>query len=154
MTRKEDREALLKAIEEGRRGGTVVAKKKATMKMSTKKKVVTEATAKKKGNKYKFIFEETFTSGSRRKILVYDIESTEDWQLLIEEAVEMAQLDSFDWSTLDINKPSQEPNDWLGLLEECDQGKWLDGEEEGDEPDERYWDNGPEDQRFYFEKAK
>ncbi len=103
--------------------------------------------------KVDFIFEEFLRNEkSRRKILTFDIDDLKDWKKLLRYINDYGNEP--DLSKYNENEISNDPKVWLKILQGCQEGVFNEGVEVGDEPDEHYWDNGPESIKYYFNLAK
>jgi hypothetical protein len=115
--------------------------------------------------KIDFIFEEFFREGkSRRKIITLDIDDIKNWKgILNYEKLPDSENSNNKYNEKQI---SNDPKVWLKIIECCTDEIWdgtsTDGFDgwsakssvEGDEPDDYYYDNGPEDTKYYFNLAK
>ena len=112
-----------------------------------------------------FIFEEFLRDGkSRRKVITIDIDDVKSWRGILN----YDKLPNSENSTNKYNEKqiSNDPKVWLKIIECCTDEIWdgastegFDGwsaksSVEGDEPDDFYYDNGPEDTKYYFNLAK
>lgn len=115
--------------------------------------------------KINFIFEEFFRDGkSRKKVITIDIDDDINWKGIL-------NFDKIPDSENITNKYiggkiSNDPKVWLKIIERCTDEIWdgastegFDGWSakstiEGDEPDDYYYDNGPESIKYYFNLAK
>ena len=103
--------------------------------------------------KVDFIFEEFLRDGkSRRKVLTFDIDSLKDWEQLL--SYINGYDNEHDLSKYSKIKISNDPKVWLEILQGYQSDVFNEGVEVGDEPDEYYWENGPESVRYYFNIQK
>ena len=95
--------------------------------------------------KVKFVFEEIFKNGgSRRHSMTIDISKRENWETVCD---------------LDYNSELEDddkiysiiPEKWLKVIKVIDTS--IFDSVTGDEPDESYYRNGPEEERYYFERV-
>ena len=95
--------------------------------------------------KVKFVFEEIFKNGrSRRHSMTIDISIRENWETVCD-------LD-FNSELEDDDKIyTDNPEKWLKVIKVIDTS--IFDSVTGDEPDESYYRNGPEEEKYYFEKV-
>jgi hypothetical protein len=103
--------------------------------------------------KVDFIFEEFIRDGkSRRRVLTFDIDSLKDWKQLL--SYNNGYGNDCDLSKYTEKKISNDPKVWLEILQGYESDVFNEGVEVGDDPDEHYWDYGPEDDKYYFNTPK
>ena len=110
--------------------------------------------------KIKFVFEEIFKNGgSRRHSMTIDLSLQKNWEAV-------CNYDQFSEIADDDKIYTDNPEKWLKVIEKIDRSIFESANEmcgfssdtiselTGDEPDESYYNNGPEQERYYFEKVK
>ena len=110
--------------------------------------------------KIKFVFEEIFKNGgSRRHSMTIDLSIQKNWEAV-------CNYDQFSEIADDDKIYTDNPEKWLKVIENIDRSIFESANEmcgfssdtiselTGVEPDESYYNNGPEQERYYFEKVK
>ena len=96
--------------------------------------------------KIKFVFEEIFKNGgSRRHSMTIDISIPENWETVL-------NYDHNSEIEDDDKIYTDNPEKWLKVIKVIDPAIFE--SVTGDEPDESYYNNGPEQERYYFEQIK
>ena len=94
--------------------------------------------------KVKFVFEEIFKNvGSRRHSMTLDISIRENWETVCD-------YDHNSEIEVDDKIYSDNPEKWLKVIKVIDRSIFE--SVTGDEPDESYYRNGPEEERYYWEE--
>ena len=95
--------------------------------------------------KVKFVFEEIFKNGrSRRHYMTIDISIRENWETILDYDLNF-EIEEDDKIYTD------NPEKWLKVIKVIDTS--IFDSVTGDEPDESYYRNGPEEEKYYFEKV-
>ncbi len=110
--------------------------------------------------KIKSVFEEIFKSGgARRHSMTIDLSIQKNWEAV-------CNYDQFYEIADDDKIYNDNPEKWLKVIENIDRSIFESANDmcgfssdtiselTGDEPDESYYNNGPEQERYYFEKTK
>ena len=108
----------------------------------------------------KFSFEEIFKNGgSRKHSMTIDLSIQKNWEAV-------CNYDQFSEIGDDDKIYTDNPKKWLKIIENIDTSIFDSADEmsgfssdtisdlTGDEPDESYYDNGPEKEKYYFEEVK
>jgi hypothetical protein len=105
--------------------------------------------------KVDFVFEESLREGkSRRRIITFDIDDTNSWKTLLDYADSFSEMNEQDLSKHKEKKINKDPQVWLDILKSYTPDVFMEGVEVGDDPDDYYFDNGPESEKYYFNMAK